>query len=277
MTTLALFGAGGKMGRRLSRKLMESDYDMRYVEISEPGIRALADLGLETTPQEQAVREADVVILAVPDQLIGRIAAEIVPQLKSGAMVVCLDPAAPLAGELPPRDDVSYFVVHPCHPPIPSPESDPEARRDFFGGDKARQHIVCALMQGPESDFARGERIARVMLAPVMNAHRVTVEQMAFLEPALTETLAATCMVVIREGLEEVIRRGVPPEAARDFLLGHINVDIGILFGFVEARFSDGAMKAIERARKTLFQPGWQRIFEPENVRAQVEAIVRGA
>ena len=40
-------------------------------------------------------------------------------------------------------------------------------------------------MQGPEEDYARGEAIARAMYAPVMRSHRVTVEQMAILEPAL--------------------------------------------------------------------------------------------
>jgi hypothetical protein len=29
-----------------------------------------------------------------------------------------LDAAAPHAGELPERDDITYFVTHPCHPPI---------------------------------------------------------------------------------------------------------------------------------------------------------------
>ena len=276
MTTIALFGAGGKMGLRLSTKLMASEFDMRYVEISQAGIEALAQLGLETTPQDRAVSQADVVILAVPDRLLGRIASQIVPQLSSGALVMCLDPAAPLAGELPAREDVAYFVVHPCHPPIPSIESDPEARLDFLGGDKARQHIVCALMQGSEKDYALGDRIARVMVAPVMNAHRVTVEQMALLEPALTETMTATCMVMIRDAMDEVIRRGVPAEAARDFLLGHINASIGIFFGFIDAEISDGAKRAVERAKTILFQPDWQRIFEPDNVLAQVQDIVKG-
>ena len=122
-------------------------------------------------------------------------------------MVICLDPAAPYGGELPERPDISYFVTHPCHPPIVNDEVEPEARRDMFGG-RAKQHIVCALMQGPEGDYERGARIAQRMFAPVMQAHRVTVEQMAILEPALAETVVLTCMVVIREAVDEAIRRG---------------------------------------------------------------------
>lgn len=77
----------------------------------------------------------------------------------------------------------------------------------------------------------------RQMFAPVMKAHRVTVEQMAILEPVLSEKVVATCMVVIKEAIDEAVRRGIPAEAARDFILGHINIDIGILFGYGGAPF----------------------------------------
>ncbi len=38
-------------------------------------------------------------------------------------------------------------------------ETDPEARRGFFGAMKAKQYTVCALMQGPEEDYSKGEQI----------------------------------------------------------------------------------------------------------------------
>jgi len=145
---------------------------------------------------------------------------------------------------------------------------------DFFGGIAAKQHIVCALMQGPEENYPIGESICREMFAPVMNSYRVTVEQMAILEPALSETVAATCMTVIREAIDEAARRGVPEEAAREFILGHIKVNIGILFGYIGSPFSDGALLAIDRGKKKLFQPDWKSVFEPENVMAEVQAIV---
>jgi hypothetical protein len=128
-------------------------------------------------------------------------------------------------------------------------------------------------MQGSETDYARGEEIARRMFAPVMKSHRVTVEQMAILEPALSETVVATCMVVIREAIDEAARHGVPAETARDFILGHMWVNIGILFGFADAQFSDGALKAVERGKKAIFQPDWKKVFEPENVMADIRAI----
>ena len=275
MDTIALLGAAGKIGTRIANALKDDpDYRMLYVEAGEAGLARLRERGLTATPREEAMREADVVILAIPDILIARVAAEVVPALKRGTLVICLDPAAPHGGELPQRTDIAYFVVHPCHPPLVNDEVDPDARRDFWGG-KARQNIVCALMQGSESDYARGEKIARKMFAPILNAHRITVEQMAILEPAMAETVILTCQVIIKEAIEEAARRGVPPQVAFDFAFGHMRVNVGILFGFIDAQLSDGAKLAVERAKQSLFQPDWKQVFEPENVMKEVKAITQ--
>ena len=192
------------------------------------------------------------------------------------AMLMLLDPAAPHGGELPSRADIAIFVCHPCHPPIVNDETDPVARMDFFGAIKARQHVVAALMQGSEADYARGEAVVRAIFAPVMNVYRVTVEQMAILEPALSETVVLTCMVVITEAIQEAVKHGVPPEAARQFILGHMNVNVGILFNYIDAELSDGAKLAVSRAKERIFRPDWKRVFEPENVMAEVKAITQG-
>jgi D-apionate oxidoisomerase len=275
MTFIALLGAGGKMGCRITDNLKQSEYRMAYLEISPAGIDNLRQRGLAPTPQAEALAEAEAVILAVPDNRIERISADIVPQLKPGALVICLDPAAPLAGKVMHRDDLAYFVTHPCHPSVFSYDVTPEQRRDFFGGIKAPQAIVSALMHGAEDDFARGEAIAKEMYGPVTRAHRVTVEQMAILEPALSETTAMTCINLVREAMDEAIRRGVPAEAARDFILGHINIQLAIFWGELNIQFSDGAKKAMERARAQIIQPNWKQVFEPENIRASLEEITR--
>jgi hypothetical protein len=274
MITIALFGAGGKMGTRASMRLHGApEYRVLHVEPNPAGQAKLRERGIAAVPQTEAVATADVAILAVPDLLIGNIAAEVVPSLRPGAMVICLDPAAPWGGVLPARSDVTYFATHPAHPPVYNDETDPEARRDFFGSGKAKQAIVCALVQGPESDYARGEAIAVKMFGPILRSHRITVDQMILLEPAMAETVAATCLTVIREALDETIRRGVPAAAARDFLMGHINIDLAILFNELDWQFSAGCQKAIADAKKVLFQPDWKKVFEPEAVRESVAQI----
>lgn len=274
-TAIALFGAAGKMGTRIVDKVWdEPQYRVLYVEAGEAGRARLQERGLEATAGEEAARQADVVILAVPDVVLGRVAEGVVPVLRKGAMVICLDPAAPYSGDLPEREDITYFITHPCHPPVISDEVDPEARMDFFGG-VAKQNVVCALMQGPEEDYAKGEQIVRRMFAPVINAHRITVEQMAILEPAMAETVVLTCMAVMREAMDEAIRRGVPAQAARDFIMGHMHVNLGILFGFIDAQVSDGAKLAMKRGMEQIFQADWKKVFEPEDVLRQVKAITR--
>lgn len=278
MTNIALLGAGGKMGLRLANNLSKTDFAVRHVEISDRGQAALAARGIAVLPLDEALPGADVVILAVPDNAIGRISRDIEPKLRPGTMLVVLDAAAPYAGELPDRKDLVYFVTHPCHPPVFGEETDLEAQRDFFGGIKARQHIVCALMQGPEEAYALGEKVARAIYAPVMNAYRVTVDQMAILEPVLSETVTATCLTIIGEAVDEAVRRGVPEDAARDFVLGHIKVELGIVFKLFEgARFSDGAYKAIDAAKQSIFQSDWKKVFEKEALDESIRQITKTA
>ena len=274
MTTIALFGAGGKMGYRLSTNFRGSPYTIRHVEVSDAGRERLkTGLGIDAVSADEALNGAEVVILAVPDTHIGKVAASIESKLASGTMVVVLDAAAPAAGHLPERPDLTYFVTHPCHPPLFNDETDMEAKKDYFGGVKAKQHIVSALMQGPEADYAKGEAIAKTIWAPVMRSHRVTVEQLAMLEPALAETMCASLLEVMREGVDEVVRRGVDRQAALDFLLGHINVLASVIFGEREGAFSDACNKAIEFGKPVLMRDDWKRIFEPQEIADSIRRI----
>ncbi|MFD2252694.1 hypothetical protein FHS82_003965 [Pseudochelatococcus lubricantis] len=276
MKKIALLGAGGKMGVRLATNLQGSQYEVLHVEPSEEGrARLKAKTGLDCVDGDNAVADADAVLMAVPDRLIGKIAHTFIEKVKPGTAILMLDAAAPHAGELPRREDVTYFVTHPCHPPIFNDEVTEEAKKDFFGGIHAKQHIVCALMQGPEEHYAACERIARTIYKPVMRAHRCTVEQLAILEPALAETVGATLCLALREATDEAVRRGVPREAATDFLLGHLTIELAIAFEMLpEGRFSDGALYAIDQARPRIFREGWlERVFDPDAVMRSVEEI----
>jgi len=275
--TIALFGAGGKMGCRIIDHLKHNaGYAIRAVEPSAHGLAQLKARGLSAVPRDAALSHADVVILALPDRVLGAIAREIVPLLQPGALVFTLDPAAAHAGEFPPRPDISYFISHPCHPSVFEHFGSEAEINDFFGGTHARQAIVCALMQGPEEHYALGERIARDIYGPVTRAHRITVEQMAILEPAMAETVGICLVLALREALEEAVKRGVPRAAAEDFMFGHIKVELGIGFGRVNFPFSDGAKLIAEYGRPALLQADWKKLFEPESVREQVRLIVSG-
>ncbi|MEM5520120.1 phosphogluconate dehydrogenase C-terminal domain-containing protein [Sulfitobacter sp. AS59] len=274
MTKIALFGAGGKMGVRLSRNLAATEFLTAHVEVSDIGKERLkAELGFDCQDPDTALKDADVIVLAVPDTAIGKVTAGIIDKVKSGAMIICLDAAAPFAGHLPKRDDVTYFVSHPCHPPIFNDEKTEAGRKDYFGGVAAQQGIVNALMQGPEADYALGEAVGKAIYAPVARSHRVTVEQMALLEPGLSETVCASLLDIMREAMDEVVARGVPKEAARDFLLGHMNILGAVIFEEIDGVFSDACNKAIEFGKPVLMRDDWKRVFEPEEIAASIERI----
>ena len=110
--------------------------------------------------------------------------------------------------------------------------------------------------------------------APVMRSHRVTVEQMALLEPGLSETVCASLLVVMREAMDECVRRGVPKEAARDFLLGHMNVLGAVIFEEIQGVFSDACNKAIEFGKPRAHAgTDWKRVFEPDEIAASIQRI----
>lgn len=50
----------------------------------------------------------------------------------------------------------------------------------------------------------------------ILRSYPLNVEQMALLEPGLSETVYATLLDVVREAMGEVVARGVPKDAARD-------------------------------------------------------------
>lgn len=274
-TTVALFGAGGKMGMRLVKNLRDrDDFLLLPVETGAEGTERLAGTGLAPVAADDALPLADVVVLALPDTLLGRISETVVPKMKSGAMLVTLDPAAAHAGVLASRPDIVRFVTHPCHPPLWNEEEGP-ARRDFFGGMGAKQAVVCALMEGSDKDYERGEALAKAMYDPVTRAHRITVEQMAILEPAMAETVVAMLCATIKEAMDEAIARGVPPDAAKDFMMGHVNIPLAIVFGEADNPFSDGALRIIDYGRPRVLRDDWKKVFEPESVLDQVRTIVQ--
>ncbi|WP_305849901.1 phosphogluconate dehydrogenase C-terminal domain-containing protein [Stappia sp. TSB10P1A] len=274
MMKIALLGAGGKMGVRLATNLKGSRYEVAHVEIGEAGRARLREvLGVECVDMDAALSGAGAVILAVPDTAIQAVAATVVPKLDPGTLVMALDAAAPFAGHFPERADVTYFVSHPCHPPIFNDETEMAAKRDYFGGVAAKQAIVSALMQGPEEHYAVGEEIARTIYGPILRSHRVTVEQMALLEPGLSETVCATLLVVMKEAMDEVVARGVDPVAARDFLLGHLNILGAVVMGEVQGAFSDACNKAIANGKPRLMRDDWRGVFEPQEIAASIRAI----
>ncbi len=274
MTKVALVGSGGKMGVRLTDNLKKSAYQMSYLEVSPEGIERVQSKGVVVSDPDVAIPNADIVIFAVPDVLIKKVAHEYVPKMKPGAMGMCLDPSAPLSGALPERVDIAYFASHPCHPSVFNWEPSELKQFDYFGGIGATQKIVCALIQGKDNYYEIGEELAKTMYAPVSVSHRITLKDMGILEPALSETFSGAMVTKMKEAVDIVVEKGVPKQAVYDFFLGHINIELALLFGQLPGgQFSDAAKKAIKIGDGLIFKDTWKGIFDDESVKEQIKAI----
>lgn len=260
---IIVIGAGGKMGFRVSKKLLlDGTYEPYFCEVSDAGINRLkTELKIDRiSDMEKTVPEMDIVLLAIPDILIGNLSKKIIPLIKPGALVVGLDPAAAYANVMPVREDIGYFVIHPHHPYLFNTEVDENGNPDLFGG-VVTQDCSCAVYKAPEGKeeeyYMEGEKVGRIIFAPVGETFRMTIEQMGMCEPGLVESIGAPLIYAIKQAYDRFVELGVPKEALFSFLMGHLRVQVAITFGLIDAKFSDGAIKALEDAMKHIFKENW--------------------
>ncbi|MCX5537668.1 NAD(P)-binding domain-containing protein [Streptomyces sp. NBC_00006] len=261
-TTVAVIGAAGKMGQRVSNNLVKSDFTVLFSENSPKGQELIRSLGRELTDSETAAQQADVLILAVPDIVLGKVSEQLVPLLKPGAVVLTLDPAAAYAGLLHPRAEVHYVCAHPCHPSVFLQRKTQAELDDTFGGIAAPQEVVAAYEGGDEAKQTLAGSVIRVMYAPVVDVHWVTVKQLAVLEPTLVETIACMVGALLNEALHETVHTvGVPEKAARAMLLGHTQVALAnTLKG--DNPFSDACLIAMDYGRDSIVKDDWKKVFD---------------
>lgn len=272
-TTVTIMGAGGKMGLRILNNLVKTAYNLLLCETGERGIKLIEERDLSVTAMDKAVHQSDFIIMAVPDAVLGKISHEVVPSMKASATFILLDPAAAYAEEIALRDDCTFVVTHPCHPGLFTEQETPEAKADMFGGVAAKQDIVMALLQGKEEHFRIAEQICRQMFAPVVKAHRITVEQMAILEPAMAEVVGASCATLLKEALDEAVRCGVPEEAASAFMFGHLKIMLAIVFKSTNP-FSDACYRAIDYGTEKIFRENWRDVFKKEAIQEVLERML---
>ncbi|TCL77508.1 MULTISPECIES: phosphogluconate dehydrogenase C-terminal domain-containing protein [unclassified Rathayibacter] len=273
--TVAVVGAGGKMGMRVSNNLQKSEYNALYSEASPAGQERTREAGREITATPDAVKDADVVILAVPDVVLGAVSEDVIPQMKSGAIILTLDPAAAYAGLLAKREDIHYAVAHPCHPSVFLERTTPEEWADTFGGIAAPQEVVAALEDADDDVRAIAEKVISTIYAPVIAVHWVTVKQLAVLEPTLVETIACMVGEFLKEALDETVNGvGVPYEAARAMLYGH--TWIALTNGLRGSNpFSEACHIAMGYGREALIKDDWKKIFDDSELDSVIAKMLK--
>ncbi|MET3452501.1 phosphogluconate dehydrogenase C-terminal domain-containing protein [Curtobacterium sp. 1544] len=279
--TVAVIGAGGKMGTRVSNNFAKSEYTTLYSEASPAGQERIEALGRSLTDSVEAAKVADVVILAVPDVLLGSISEQLVPAMKAGATILTLDPAAAYAGLLAKREDIHYAVAHPCHPSVFLERTTKEEWDDTFGGIAAPQEVIAAfdasesLGDADDSAKAIAEAVITTMYAPVIQVHWVTVKQLAVLEPTLVETIACMIGDFLNDALEETVTGvGVPREAARAMLYGH--TWIALTNGLRGSNpFSDACHIAMGYGREKLIKEDWKQVFDDSELDSVIAKMLK--
>ncbi|MEJ5914439.1 phosphogluconate dehydrogenase C-terminal domain-containing protein [Pseudokineococcus sp. 1T1Z-3] len=259
--TVAVVGAGGKMGTRVSNNLAGSRFAIRYCESSPSGRERIEAAGRTVSDTDEAVVDADVVILAVPDTALGPVSEKVVPQLRPGAVVLTLDPAAAYAGLLQPREDIHYACAHPCHPSVFLERTSPEEWADTFGGIAAPQEVVAALESGDDAVRDLTREVVSTMYAPVVDVHWVTVEQLAYLEPTTVEVIGCMLGEFLAEVRETAVDKGIPRPAVEAMLYGHIF--IALTNGLRGSNpFSDACLRAMDYGREHVIKDDWKKVFE---------------
>lgn len=263
---IAVIGAGGKMGTRVSNNLVKTHHHVSYVETSASGQQRVTEAGRALTDAATAVSSADIVVLAVPDLALSSVSAELVPRMKSGSILLTLDPAAAYAGLLNTRPDVIQAVAHPCHPSVFLERTTKEEWADTFGGIAAPQDAVAAVESDDPVKQEIVETTVRAIYAPVIDVHWVTIKQLAQLEPTLVETVACMIGSLLNEALDEAINTmGVPEAAARSILHGHTQVALANgLRG--DNPFSDACLIAMDYGRENIIKDDWKKIFRDDEL-----------
>ncbi|MCX8171897.1 MAG: semialdehyde dehydrogenase, partial [Candidatus Bathyarchaeota archaeon] len=133
---------------------------------------------------------------------------------------------------------------------------------------------VIALLQGREEKLKVAEAVCREIFAPVVNCYRLSVDQIAILEPIASEIVIGAASHLMREALNETIRLGVPEDAARSFLLGHIRILLAVLFGESSHRISKAAENAIKYGCNRILKPDWKEVFNIEERKKMIREIL---
>jgi hypothetical protein len=271
---IAVIGAGGKMGMRVSNNLVKTKHQVSYVENSDAGQQRVISTGRALSEPKAAVSDADIVVYAVPDLALKAVTTALVPEMKAGGIALTLDPAAAYAGLLATRTDIIQAVTHPCHPSIFLEKTTPEEYADTFGGIAAPQDAIAALESTDPFDQQMVETTVRSLFAPVIDVHWVTVKQLAQLEPTLVETIACMIGALLKESLDEAVNTmGVPEPAARAILLGHTQVALAnTLRG--DNPFSDACMIAMDYGRNTIIRDDWKKVFEDSELDKNLAAML---
>ncbi|GAA2184540.1 phosphogluconate dehydrogenase C-terminal domain-containing protein [Brooklawnia cerclae] len=272
---LAVIGAGGKMGMRVSANLQKTDWDVKYAEKSPAGVARNEELGRHVVSNDEAVKDADIVVFAVPDVALNAVTTEVVPLMKDGSVVLTLDPAAAYANQLFMREGLTYVVAHPTHPSVFLERHTPEEWADTFGGVAAPQNAVAAMFTPSDHWKPIAEKVIEVIYGPVIKVYWASVHDLAVLEPTLNETIGCMIGQFLKDVLDYTVEvTDMDEDTVKAMFYGHIYIALtNALRG--SNPFSDACLLAMDYGREAIIKEDWKRIYDDADLDVVVAKMLK--
>ena len=260
---IALIGAGGKMGMRVSNNLAKTAHSVAYVENSPAGAQRTIDAGRALTDAAAAVADADIVVFAVPDLALASVTADLVPKMKSGAIALTLDPQ--------PRTRVCSPIVTMSSarsrtraiPSIFLQRQTPEEWADRSAASPPRRTRSPRSVGRPcQAGDRRGDRAGD--LRTIVDVHSVTIS-IAQLEPTLVGPSRAVG-ALLNERCPSHQHHGIPRRQRSVLCTGHARSPSPMDCAATTAGFSTHCLIAIDYRQREHHQGQLPKIFRDDEL-----------
>ncbi|MEJ7776013.1 MAG: ketol-acid reductoisomerase [Sphingomicrobium sp.] len=231
---VAILGFGNQ-GRAQSLNLKDSGIDVVVGLREGSASRAEAHAaGLRIEPLAEATRNANVVMLLAPDEILGDLYGEIEPQLRPGAGLGFSHGLALHFGLIEPRDDLDVFLLAPKGPGT--------ALRSLYQAGKGM--VALWAVAQDRSGSASGIALA---YGQAIGCGRAGLIESSFEEEAVADLFNENAVVwggvpeLLRAGFETLVEAGISPEVAYLECVGELK----LLSELIEARGLAGMREVI--------------------------------
>jgi ketol-acid reductoisomerase len=207
----------GNQGRAWALNLRDSGLDVRVGTVADASRRAAQTDGFPAYEVADAVRDADVVCLLIPDEVMGEaVAAHVAPALKPGA-AVCFASGYAVAYdevELPETADILLVAPRMIGVGVRDTYVDGSGFIAFVGVDRDASGNAWPLVLG----------LARALGATRRGSVEMTCEQEATIDLFVEQGIAPALQKVWRDAAMVLLEKGIPLEAilAEFYLSGEI-------------------------------------------------------
>ena len=260
---VAIIGYGNQ-GRPQARNLKDSGIEvvvgLRDGSSSEK--RVTAD-GLTPLPLAEAVRDADLVMLLVPDEAMAGIYGTIEPHIRQGAVLAFSHGLAIHFGFIRPRPDFDVIMVAPKGPGT--------ALRDLYEGGKGMVGLFAVAQDA--SGTARANALA---YGRAIGCGRAGLIESSFAEEGEADLFNEGAVVwgavpeILVAGFDTLVEAGISPEVAYMECVGELT----LIADLIEARGIAGMREAISNTAELGAVLGGPQVVD-DHVRAKMREVLK--